>query len=139
MRHHRWPLVQWQDTGLWIREWWFESTGANPHEEKKRAGWPDPRPRCVLPASTYGLGWSGFVSFASLTSRSAARSASFASVADRPRFWSVLPMLLPLLKPARMFGTVMLEFLLPRFLASTFAAMNWPRVSFGFSACAASN
>ena len=48
-------------------------------------------------------------------------------------------MLLPLLKPARMFGTVMLEFLLPRFLASTFAAMNWPRVSFGFSACAASN
>src|SRR6266540_4000119 len=25
----RWPLVQWQDTGLWIREWWFEPTGAN--------------------------------------------------------------------------------------------------------------
>src|SRR5581483_11962862 len=24
-----WPLVQRQDIGLWIREWWFESTGAN--------------------------------------------------------------------------------------------------------------
>src|SRR4029078_5168307 len=23
------PLVQWQDIGLWIREWWFESTGGN--------------------------------------------------------------------------------------------------------------
>src|SRR2546428_11473890 len=59
MRHHRWPLVQWQDTGLWIREWWFESTGANPHQEKKRAGWPDPRPRWVLPASTLRLGLVG--------------------------------------------------------------------------------
>jgi hypothetical protein len=26
---YHWPLVQWQDTGLWIREWWFEPTGAN--------------------------------------------------------------------------------------------------------------
>src|SRR3989454_2052011 len=59
MRHHRWPLVQWQDTGLWIREWWFEPTGANPHQEKKRAGWPDPRPRWVLPASTLRLGLVG--------------------------------------------------------------------------------
>src|SRR2546426_2190650 len=59
MRHHRWPLVQWQDTGLWIREWWFESTGTNPHQEKKRAGWPDPRPRWVLPASTLRLGLVG--------------------------------------------------------------------------------
>src|SRR6185312_14444877 len=25
----RCPLVQWQDIGLWIREWWFESTGGN--------------------------------------------------------------------------------------------------------------
>src|SRR6266702_3605997 len=25
----RWPLVQRQDTRLWIWEWWFESTGAN--------------------------------------------------------------------------------------------------------------
>ena len=24
-----WPLVQWQDSRLWICEWWFESTGAN--------------------------------------------------------------------------------------------------------------
>ena len=24
-----WPLVQWQDNGLWIRESWFESKGAN--------------------------------------------------------------------------------------------------------------
>ena len=24
-----WPLVQRQDTRLWIWEWWFESTGAN--------------------------------------------------------------------------------------------------------------
>src|SRR5256712_9724788 len=59
MRHHRCPVVQWQDPGLWIREWWFESTGANPHQEKKRAAWPDPRPRCVLPASTLRLGLVG--------------------------------------------------------------------------------
>src|SRR2546426_6757832 len=26
---HRWPLVQRQDTRLWIWVWWFESTGAN--------------------------------------------------------------------------------------------------------------
>ena len=25
----QWPLVQWQDSGLWSRQWWFESTGAN--------------------------------------------------------------------------------------------------------------
>src|SRR4051794_4621922 len=25
----RCPLVQWQDIGLWIREWWFESPGGN--------------------------------------------------------------------------------------------------------------
>src|SRR5687767_7307977 len=25
-----WPFVQRQDSGLWIREWWFESTRANP-------------------------------------------------------------------------------------------------------------
>src|SRR3954468_2083735 len=30
-----WPFVQRQDSGLWIREWWFESTRANsqrPHD-----------------------------------------------------------------------------------------------------------
>src|SRR6058998_165459 len=106
---------------------------------KKRAGWPDPRPRCVLPASSYGLGWSGFASFASLTSRSAARSASFASDSDRPRLWRVWPMLLPLAKPSRIAWLVIAEFLLPRFWASTYAAMNWPRVSFGFVPCSASN
>src|SRR4029079_3187415 len=25
----RCPLVQWQDIGLWIREWWVESNGGN--------------------------------------------------------------------------------------------------------------
>lgn len=25
----QWPFVQWQDTRLWIWEWWFESTRAN--------------------------------------------------------------------------------------------------------------
>src|SRR4029077_15491191 len=29
MLQHHWPLVQRQDTGLWIRESWFESKGAN--------------------------------------------------------------------------------------------------------------
>ena len=24
-----WPFVQWQDSRLWICEWWFESTRAN--------------------------------------------------------------------------------------------------------------
>src|SRR6185437_16121524 len=35
----RCPLVQWQDIGLWIREWWFESTGGNR--------------RCRLPENLY--------------------------------------------------------------------------------------
>src|SRR5712692_9660022 len=48
-------------------------------------------------------------------------------------------MLLPLAKPSRMALVVMAEFLLPRFWASTFAAMNWPRVSFGFAVRAVSN
>src|SRR5438445_3157821 len=139
MRHHRWPLVQWQDTGLWIREWWFEPTGANPHQEKSGRGGLTPARAAFSQPTNYGLGWSGFVSFASLTSRSAARSASFASDSDRPRLWSVWPMLLPLFKPSRMAVIVMAGFLVPRFLASTFAAMNWPRVSFGFAVRAASN
>src|SRR3989475_12882216 len=29
--------------------------------KKKRAGWPDPRPRCVLPASTLRLGLVGLL------------------------------------------------------------------------------
>ena len=29
VRFSRWPFVQRQDSGLWIREWWFESTRAN--------------------------------------------------------------------------------------------------------------
>src|SRR3989442_7885368 len=48
-------------------------------------------------------------------------------------------MLLPLFKPSRMAVVVMAGFLVPRFLASMFAAMNWPRVSFGFAVRAASN
>src|SRR5256714_605209 len=36
-----WPLVQRQDTRLWIWEWWFESTGANP---PSRAGPMTPHP-----------------------------------------------------------------------------------------------
>src|SRR3989454_11610039 len=98
------------DPGMVVRA----HRGQSSPKKTGRGGLTPARAAFSQPAP-YGLGWSGFVSFASLTSRSAARSASFASVADRPRFWSVLPMLLPLLKPARMFGTVMLEFLLPRF------------------------
>src|SRR5215211_5461330 len=29
VRSLHWPFVQWQDSGLWIRQWWFESTRAN--------------------------------------------------------------------------------------------------------------
>ena len=29
VRFLHWPFVQWQDSGLWIRQWWFESTRAN--------------------------------------------------------------------------------------------------------------
>src|SRR2546425_799522 len=46
-------------------------------------------------------------------------------------------MLLPLFKPSRIAEIV--TPLLARFLASTYAAMNWPRVSFGFVPCSASN
>src|SRR2546430_1721270 len=48
-------------------------------------------------------------------------------------------MLLPLFKPSRMAWVVTAGFLLPRVWASTFAAMNWPRVSFVFAVWAASN
>src|SRR5437899_7043781 len=98
---------------------------------KRAGGVARPPPALRSPSQHLRLGLSGFVSFASLacfaaslTSRSAARSASFASDSDSPRLWSVLPMLLPLAKPSRMALVVMAGFLVPRVLASTFAAMN---------------
>src|SRR3989442_14959604 len=75
------------DPGMVVRA----HRGQSPPRKSGRGGLTPARAAFSQPAP-YGLGWSGFFSFASLTSRSAARSASFASDADRPRLWSVLPM-----------------------------------------------
>lgn len=33
-----WPLVQWQDSGFWIRQWRFDSSGANCGSEYQWVG-----------------------------------------------------------------------------------------------------
>src|SRR5438874_12525593 len=38
-----WPLVQRQDTRLWIWVWWFESTGANPNGARPLEHGPETR------------------------------------------------------------------------------------------------
>src|SRR5213592_4546856 len=63
--------------------------GPIPTKKKNGRGGLTPARASLSRPGPYGLGWSGFASFASLTSRSAARSASFASDSDRPRLWSV--------------------------------------------------
>src|SRR3989442_10141055 len=98
--------------------------GQSPSRKKNGRGGLTPARAGFSQPAPYGLGWSGFVSFASLTSRSAARSASFASDSDRPRLWSVLPMLLPLAKPSRMALVVMAGVFVPRVFGGTVAAVE---------------
>ncbi len=85
----RWPLVQWQDTGLWIREWWFEPTGANCTYGSRRRDGPvgapfraplgEPREPARLTART----WGGSCPSASGSKCSCPSSRSRAAGADR--------------------------------------------------------
>lgn len=36
------PFVQWQDSALWMREWWFESTRGNYTRLEKKGAAPLP-------------------------------------------------------------------------------------------------
>ncbi|GMV04787.1 MAG: hypothetical protein AMXMBFR53_10670 [Gemmatimonadota bacterium] len=53
-----WPVVQWQDTGLWNRRWWFESTRANPPSPRTMATSPTrATPALALAAACLTAAW----------------------------------------------------------------------------------